>query len=86
MRNTQKLLAVLSLFSILLLGGGNLFAQNRTCQGMVTDAQGEPVIAASVLIKGAPVSSGVVTDMDGKFVQPNAKEGDILVVSFESVP
>jgi TonB-linked outer membrane protein, SusC/RagA family len=81
MRITQKLLAVLSLFSILLLGGGSLFAQNRTCQGTVTDAQGEPVIGASVLIKGAPVSTGVVTDMDGKFVQPNAKEGNILVVS-----
>ena len=81
MRKSHKLLAVLSLIGIVLLGGGNLFAQNRTCQGTVKDAQGEPVISASVLIKGAPVSSGTVTDMDGKFVQPNAKVGDLLVIS-----
>ena len=81
MRKSQKLLAVLSLLGIVLLGGGNLFAQNRTCSGTVTDAQGEPVIAASVLIKDAPVSTGVMTDLDGKFVQPNAKVGDVLVIS-----
>ena len=72
MRKSQKLLAAISLLGILLLGGGSLFAQDRTCQGTVTDAQGEPVIGASVLIKDAPVSMGTVTDMDGKFVQPNA--------------
>jgi len=32
MRKSHKLLAVLSLLGIVLLGGGNLFAQNRTCQ------------------------------------------------------
>ena len=81
MRKSQKLLAAFSLLGILLLGGGSLFAQNQTCEGTVTDAQGEPVIAASVLIKGAPISTGVVTDIDGKFVQPNAKAGDVLVIS-----
>ena len=81
MRISQKLLAVISLFGIMLVGGGSLPAQNRTCTGTVTDAQGEPVIAASVLIKGAPVSTGVVTDIDGRFVQPNAKVGDVLVLS-----
>ena len=81
MRKSQKLLAAFSLLGILLLGGGSLFAQNRSCQGTVKDAQGEPVISASVLIKDAPVSTGTVTDMDGNFVQPNAKVGDVLVVS-----
>ena len=81
MRKSQKLLAAFSLLGILLLGGLPVFAQNRTCQGTVKDAQGEPVIAASVLIKDAPISTGVVTDVDGKFVQPNAKVGDVLVVS-----
>ena len=81
MRKSQKLLAAFSLLGILLLGGLPVFAQNRPCQGTVKDAQGEPVIAASVLIKGAPISTGVVTDIDGNFVQPNAKVGDVLVVS-----
>ena len=81
MRKTQKLLAAFSLLGMLLLGGSSLFAQNRPCQGTVKDAQGEPVIAASVLIKDAPISTGVVTDVDGNFVQPNAKVGDVLVIS-----
>ena len=81
MRKSQKLLAAFSLLGILLLGGGSLFAQNRSCQGTVKDAQGEPVIGASVLIKDAPVSMGTVTDMDGNFVQPNAKVGSVLVIS-----
>lgn len=81
MRNSHKFLAVISLLGILLAGSGRLFAQNRTCTGTVTDAQGEPLIAASVLIKDAPVSTGTVTDLDGHFVQPNAKIGDVLVIS-----
>ena len=35
MRKSQKLLAAFSLLGILLLGGGSLFAQNRSCQGTV---------------------------------------------------
>lgn len=81
MRKSHKLLAVLSLAALVLLGGGGLFAQNHTCQGTVKDAQGEPVIAASVLIRGATLSTGVITDMDGRFLQPNAKKGDVLVIS-----
>ena len=33
--------------------------------GTVTDAQGEPVIGASVMVKGT--TTGTVTDLDGKF-------------------
>ena len=44
------------------------FAQTRTVTGTVTSAEdGQPVIAASVVVKGA-TSIGVVTDLDGKFV------------------
>lgn len=58
-----------------------LQAQTNTCRGTVQDPQGEPVIGASVLIKGGALSTGVVTDFDGTFVQPNAKVGDVLVIS-----
>ena len=88
MRNSHKLLAVISLLGVLFVGSGRLSAQTRSCTGTVTDAQGEPVIGASVLIKNAPVSTGTVTDPDGNFVQPNAKIGDVLVISsigFETV-
>lgn len=71
---------VTGLFALFFSSGWTASAQNE-CRGQVLDAQGEPVIAASVLIKDAPVSKGVITDVDGRFVQPNAKAGDILVVS-----
>ena len=44
------------------------FAQTRTVTGTVTSAEdGQPVIGASVFVKGAQ-NIGVVTDLDGKFV------------------
>ena len=44
------------------------FAQSRTVTGTVTSAEdGQPVIGASVFVKGAQ-NIGVVTDYDGKFV------------------
>lgn len=54
---------VLSLFAILSL---SVVAQNITITGTVYDpAEGEPIIAASVIIKGSSV--GVATDFDGKY-------------------
>ena len=42
------------------------FAQNTvTVSGVVTDDQGEPVIGASVMVKGA--LTGAATDLDGKY-------------------
>ena len=42
MRKSQKLLAAFSLLGILLLGGGSLFAQNRSCQGTVKTHRASP--------------------------------------------
>ena len=47
--------------------------------GRITDDKGEPLIGVSVVIKGT--TKGAVTDVDGKF-QLDAKEGDVLVLSF----
>lgn len=46
--------------------------------GRVTDTAGEPVIGASVLVKGR--STGVATDIDGKFTV-KAMTGDELAIS-----
>ena len=43
------------------------------------DVAGEPIIGASVLVKGS--STGSVTDIDGKF-SVEAPVGSTLVVSF----
>ncbi len=50
-----------------------------TVRGTVLDENGEPVIGASVLVKGA--STGVVTDLDGKFAIPAARGAQLEVSS-----
>lgn len=51
------------------------FAQNKIT-GKVTDSSGEPVIGASILIKGT--SNGAITDFDGNF-SLNAASGTLVV-------
>ena len=48
--------------------------------GTVVDANGEPVIGASVIVKGT--SNGTVTDLDGKFEVPNVPSGGRLEISY----
>ena len=47
--------------------------------GSVRDAEGVGLIGASVIIKGT--TTGAAVDVDGNFVLPQARPGDILVVS-----
>lgn len=54
--------------------------QAGICQGVVLDAQGEPLIGVSVLVKGT--TNGSITNLDGEFTLKNVKKGDALVVSF----
>lgn len=57
-----------------------LQAQQSSCQGVVKDLAGEPVIGASVVVKGQP--SGAITDAEGRFTLAGAKSGDMLTVSY----
>ena len=50
-----------------------------TVRGTVTDAQGEPIIGASIQVKGT--STGTITDIDGKF-NLAAQTGQLLMVSY----
>lgn len=54
--------------------------QVQRVQGMVVDANGEPVIGASVLEKGT--SNGVITDMEGKFSLNVKSSKSIIVISY----
>lgn len=54
-------------------------AQGNRVQGTVVDENGEPVIGASVTLKGS--SKGVITDVDGNFALDNAL-GKTLVISY----
>lgn len=53
--------------------------QAKKITGKVVDATGEPIIGASVLVKGT--GTGSVTDLDGNF-SVDASVGSTLVVSF----
>ncbi len=69
----KKHLRLASAAILFLLAGAAAFAQSIT-RGKVVDANGEPVIGASVVIPGT--TTGVVTDIDGNFelrVEPGTR-------------
>ncbi len=53
--------------------------QDKSITGVVTDASGEAIIGANVVVKGT--TNGTITDFDGKFTI-NAPQGAVLVVSY----
>lgn len=69
---------LLTLFCALFVAAAS-FAQNANVQGTVVDENGEPVIGASVFVKGT--KTGAVTDMDGKF-SINTSAGKTLVITY----
>lgn len=62
----------------LLLFGFGFFANAQQVTGVVTGEDGQPLIGASVVLKGA--NTGTITDLDGKY-SIAAKEGQELVFS-----
>ncbi len=65
--------------TLLLIGIGAVTAQTQV-RGTVSDEQGEPVIGASVQIKGT--GQGTVTDIDGNFALSVPSGSNTLVVSY----
>ena len=59
--------------------GFTAIAQTQKATGVVTDSNGEPLIGASVMVKGT--TRGTTTDIDGKF-SVNAAPGSSLVISY----
>ena len=77
--SSWQLLAVMLIVCMNMAVGSKLYAQSNTIavKGKVM-ADGEPVIGATVLVKG--VSTGTATDMDGNF-SLNVASKAVLVVS-----
>lgn len=84
-----KQLVKLMLACALTAGGGYqvAYAQQNAgatapagaCTGTVLDSTGEPVIGASVFVKGT--SKGVATNIDGQFTLTGVKSGAVIHVS-----
>lgn len=53
--------------------------QNKKVNGRVVDKTGEPIVGASVFVKGT--TRGVLTDIDGKFTIA-VNSGEVLVISY----
>ena len=70
----------LSLVLALVCFAFGLAVAQRTISGTVTDESGEPLIGASILVKGT--TSGTVTDIDGAFALEVPTAADILIVSY----
>lgn len=70
------------LLACLFVGIGLVTAQTQRVTGVViSDEDGQPVIGASVQVKGT--QQGTITDVDGKFTLPNVpSSAGTLVVSF----
>ena len=73
-----------NLFKVLMLAVAlilsiDVFAQT-TVNGLVIDNNREPVIGASVLVKGT--TTGTATDFDGRFTLKVPEGNSILVISY----
>jgi TonB-dependent starch-binding outer membrane protein SusC len=55
-------------------------AQSRQVTGLITGEDNDPLVGASVVVKGT--STGVVTDVDGKFSIAVTGDNAVLVVSY----
>ena len=71
----------LSALSLMLLVCASAWAQGIAVKGTVTDFNGEPLIGASVVIKGN-TSVGTVTDFDGNFALSVPSESSTIVISY----
>ena len=70
----------LTLAMLCLCVGTSVMAQSKKVTGTVTGDDGQPVIGASIVVKGTTV--GTVTDLDGKFILEVPEDGKILQISY----
>lgn len=79
MLKTNVITARLLLAIVVFFVGTIAAMAQSSAGGVVTDAQGEPLIGATVIVKGS--DNGVTTDVDGRFSIPVAP-GSIIQVSY----
>ncbi len=68
----------LLLLCTMLFSTASVFAQAGSIKGTVTDANGGPIIGATVVIEGT--SKGTVSDVSGNYSIQNLSEGPVSVV------
>ncbi len=81
MKNLKQLIRQTALMMMMLTCSSLLYAQSISVKGTVTDASGEPLIGASVVVKGN-TSLGTVTDFDGNYKLNVPSEQSVIVFSY----
>ena len=81
MKNLKQLIRQTALMMMMLTCSSLLYAQSISVKGTVTDASGEPLIGASVVVKGN-TSQGTVTDFDGNYKLNVPSEQSVIVFSY----
>lgn len=84
-RVLRKILKYHLLLFFIILATSQVCAQNKEIKGVVLDESGEPLIGASVILEGT--STGVITDLDGKFIinsDSKSKELQVSYVGYET--
>lgn len=71
---TKKMFLLIMLLGISLF----TFAQSNIT-GTILDSSGQPIIGASILVKGS--KTGVISDLDGKFTIAVPQKGSTLIIS-----
>lgn len=79
LNSSQSMLRRLVFTVVLAVCALGAYAQNKVT-GTIVDASGEPIIGASVVVKGTSV--GTVTDYEGNFTIPSVPSGSSLVASY----
>lgn len=79
LRKSNSIRRFLSMLLLAIVAIG-AYAQQNKVTGTVVDANGEPIIGASVIVKGT--SNGGVTDLDGNFTINNVQPNQSIVVSY----
>lgn len=72
--------STLRAFPVVETGSVQGVLQESTCSGVVKDVAGEPIIGASIRVKGT--SKGVITDLDGRFQMADVAKGATLEISY----
>ncbi len=67
-----------------LLGGASALAQNRSVTGTVSDANGQAIIGAAVMVDGT--ANGVLSDMSGHFTLTVPSDAKLLVTCMGYAP
>ena len=62
------------------LGATMIAQQGAVCKGVVKDAAGEPIIGASVSVKGT--KNAAVTDLDGNFTLSGVNKGTTIEITY----